>query len=202
MSRHQPGPRAGSSPDGDSETTASLLARVREGDAAARDRLVVRYLATLRRWAHGRLPRWARDVADTDDLVQNTLLRALDQVRSFEPRREGAFLSYLRRILLNQVKDEIRRVTRRPDRDELTEGVPDPQASPLVEAIGAEALERYEAALAMLTEEQQQAVVLRIELGYTHEQVAEALGSPSVDAARMLVARGLVRLTEAMDAGR
>ncbi len=111
-----------------------------------------------------------RDLADTDDLVQNTLLRALDQVRSFEPRREGAFLSYLRRILLNQVKDEIRRLTRRPGQDELTE--------------------------------EQQAVVMRIGLGVTHEQVAEALGSPSMDASRILLSRALVRLTEAMDARR
>jgi hypothetical protein len=42
-------------------------------------------------------------------------------------------------------------------------------------------------------------VILRIEMGYTHQQVAEALGKPSADAARMLVARAMVWLTEAMD---
>ncbi len=49
-----------------------------------------------------------------------------------------------------------------------------------------------------LTEEQQQAVVLRVELGFSYQQVAEAMGSPSIDAARMLVARALARLSERM----
>src|SRR2546425_1202149 len=70
------------------ESTASLLARVRAGDSGARDRLLVRYMAILRRWAHGRLPRRARHLADTEDLVQTTLVRALDGVQRFEPRRE------------------------------------------------------------------------------------------------------------------
>ncbi len=70
--------------------------------------------------------------------------------------------------------------------------------SPLEEAIGAEAMEAYEAALAALTEDQQQAVVLRIEMGLSFQQVAEAMESPSADAARMLVTRGLARLSERM----
>jgi hypothetical protein len=40
----------------DTETTASLLAKVRAGDEEARGRLVVRYGVLLRRWAHGRVP--------------------------------------------------------------------------------------------------------------------------------------------------
>ena len=53
-----------------------------------------------------------------------------------------------------------------------------------------------EAALASLTEDQQQAVVLRIEMGLSFQQVAEATESPSADAARMLVTRALARLSE------
>ena len=41
------------------------------------DLLYLRYLAPLRRWARGRLPQWARDMRDTDDLVQDTLLHTL-----------------------------------------------------------------------------------------------------------------------------
>jgi RNA polymerase sigma-70 factor (ECF subfamily) len=59
-------------------------------------------------------------------------------------------------------------------------------------------MESYEAALASLTEDQRQAVVLRVEMGLTFQQVAEATESPSADAARMLVARGLARLSEKM----
>jgi hypothetical protein len=38
------------------EPTLTLLQRLRAGDAAARERLVARYLPRLTRWAHGRLP--------------------------------------------------------------------------------------------------------------------------------------------------
>lgn len=181
-----------------SESTASLLVKVREGDEDARTRLVVRYRAFLRRWAHGRLPPRARRLADTEDLVQTTLLRALDGVKRFEPRREGAFLAYLRKILLNEMRAMLRRLDAGPQLEPLPAELGDTGPSPLAEAIGAQAIETYEAALAALTEDQQQAVVLRVEMGFTYPQVAEAMGSPSPDAARMLVARAMVRLTELM----
>lgn len=181
------------------ESTEYLLARIRQGDLAARERLLGRYLVPLQRWAHGRLPSRARDLSQTDDLVQSTLIRALDHLNGFEPRREGAFLAYLRQILLNQVRDEIRRVGRRPVREALEEDLPGRTPSPLEEAIGSQTLEAYEAAIAGLTEKQQEAVVLRIELGFSYEEVATAIGAPSWNAARMLVTRALVRLAEEMD---
>jgi len=176
-----------------------LLQSVRDGDAAARERLAARYLPMLRRWARGRLPQGAREMLDTDDLVQITLLRALEKVEEFEPRREGAFLAYLRRIVLNSVRDEIRRVARRPGRTPLVEELPADGPSLLERAIGREAVEAYEAALATLPEEQQEAVVLRIEFGFTYPEIAEALCRPSANAARMMVSRALVRLAEVMD---
>jgi RNA polymerase sigma-70 factor (ECF subfamily) len=184
--------------DAELESTATLLARVRDGDEDARERLAVRYLALLRRWAHGRVPPRARRFADTDDLVQATLVRALGAVQHFEPRREGAFLAYLRKILLNQLRTAVERAEAGPVLRSLPETLEEARPSPLEEAIGAEALEAYEAALASLTEDQQQAVVLRIELGLSFQEVAEATESPSADAARMLVARGLARLSERM----
>jgi RNA polymerase sigma-70 factor (ECF subfamily) len=182
------------------ESTATLITRVRAGDRLAREQLVRRYLATLLRWGHGRLPSHARDLSDTQDLVQNTLLKALDRLASFEPRREGAFLAYLRTILLNEVRGEIRRNARRPRREALDDDVADPDLSPVEREVGGAALRAYERALNTLGAEEREAVILRVELGYTHQQVAEALGRPSADAARMLVARAIVRITEAMDA--
>jgi len=184
---------------GDLESTATILRRVRAGNATARDELARRYLPVLKRWAHGRLPRSARDLIETDDLVQVTLLRALDQIEGFEPRREGAFLAYLRQILMNRIRDEIRRARRQPGRAELADDLRAPDPSPFEEAAGREALEAYERGLEKLTDEQREAVLLRIELGLTHVQVAEAMGSPSPNAARMLVARALARMAEVMD---
>ncbi len=189
-------PTPGSS---DLESTATLLKRIQDGDSTARDPLIRRYLPILLRWAHGRLPARARDLGDTDDLVQVTLLRALDRVKEFEPRREGAFLAYLRRILQNQIRDQIRRVGRRPEIGELKTDIRGEEQSPLESAIGRERLEAYEAALAKLPDQQREAIVLRIEMGYTHQEVAEAVGCPTANAARMLVARALVRLAESLD---
>jgi len=186
-------------PPAEIESTAKLLERVRAGDRLAREHLVRRYLATLLRWGHGRLPSHARGLSDTQDLVQNTFLKALDRVGSFEPRREGAFLAYLRTILLNEVRSEIRRVVRRPGREALGEDIEDPAPSPVEQAIGSAALAAYEKALDSLGAEEREGVILRIEMGFTHQQVADALGKPSADAARMLVARAMVRLVEAMD---
>jgi RNA polymerase sigma-70 factor (ECF subfamily) len=181
------------------ESTATLLARVRDGDRQARDQLVRRYLPSLLRWGHRRLPSHARDLADTEDLIQTTLLKALDHVDTFEPRREGAFLAYLRTILLNEVRGEIRRAKRRRGHERLTEDLEDPAPSPVEQAIGRAAVQAYEAALDGLSAEEREGVILRIELGFSHREVADALGKPSADAARMLVARAMVRLAEAMN---
>lgn len=179
------------------EATSELLELIRGGDAAARERLVRRVLPLLRRWAHGRLPAGARDLAETDDLVQIALVRALDHVERFEARREGAFLAYLRQILLNLVRDEIRRVGRRPEHRTIDD---DPGAAGLVlSTAGDDTVRDYEAALEKLPEIQQQAVVLRVEFGYSHQEIADAIGSPSANAARMTVTRALVRLAEIMD---
>jgi RNA polymerase sigma-70 factor (ECF subfamily) len=187
-----------SKPSTGPETTASLLKKVRGGDQSARERLMTRCLPALQRWAHGQLPRSARDVVDTNDLVQETLTKALGRIGEFEPRREGAFLAYLRQILLNKIRKQVRRASRNPQMVELPDDVDHGGPSPLEEILGLEALQAYESTLATLPAELQEAITLRIELRFSHQQVAEALGYPSADAARMQVARAVMRLAEAM----
>ena len=181
------------------ESTLELLTRVRAGDTAARERLFARVLPVLTRWAHRRLPPGARDLTETDDLVQVTLTRALGRLDHFEPRGEGAFLAYLRQILLNLVRSEIGRARARPGRTDLDESIADPVPSVLERTVRRDTLERYERALAELTEEQRDAVLLRLEFGYGHDEIARALGKPSANAARMTVARALLVLARKMD---
>jgi len=191
-------PKAKAAASPDLEKTHELLALVREGDATARERLLRRYLPILTRWASGRLPGYARSLADTDDLVQTTLIRALNHLDHFEPQREGALLTYLRHALLNAIRDEIRSVRRRPIQESLDVEIVDPGRSVVDRAIERETREWYEAGLAELTEEQREAVILRFEFGFTLPQIAAAMGKPSSDAPRMLIARALVRLAKAM----
>ena len=180
------------------ESTAAILLRARGGDSDARETLAGRYLTVLRRWAHGRLPRAARDLVDTDDIVQSAIVKALRRLDSFEARGEGAFLAYLRQILLNQIRDEARRAKRRPEHQELKDDHHASLRSPLEEVIGRESLERYESALDRLPENQKHAVILRLDLGFRYREIAEAIGSPTPSAARFLVARGLAHLSRIM----
>lgn len=179
------------------DSTAALIGRVKAGDLAAREHLVARYHPILMRWAHGRLPAGARGLAETGDLVQVTLLRVLDRLGTFEPRREGAFLAYLRHALMNVLRNELRRSVRDP-RQPITGDVADERRSLLDEMIGKDVLDSYEAALAALPPAMQEAVILRLEFGFTHREIGDAVGSPSANAARMLVSRGLVKLSKSM----
>jgi RNA polymerase sigma factor (sigma-70 family) len=180
------------------ESTESLLRRVRAGEEAARDALLCRYLVPLRKWAHGRLPRSARDLLDTDDLVQDTLVRTLRHLGSFIPDGDGAFLAYLRRVLLNRIHDQIRRAGRRPGQQALTDTLPAVSPSPLEDVMSIEILENYDRAMSSLPANQQEAIMLRVEMGFTYEEIAQALGVPSANAARMIVARAILKLAEAM----
>jgi RNA polymerase sigma-70 factor (ECF subfamily) len=182
----------------DLESTEHLLKRARNGDDEALNTLFARCLPRLKRWASGRLPAYTRDLLDTDDLVQDTVAQTLKRLDSFEPRREGALQAYLRQAVMNRVRDQLRRVARRPPAEVLDSGHADQGASPLEQAIGREAVERYEAALQRLRPDDREAIVARVELGYSYEQLAEAIGKPSADAARMAVGRALLKLAEEM----
>jgi RNA polymerase sigma-70 factor (ECF subfamily) len=184
-------------------STIELLDRFKQGDVTALELLVERSLPPLRRWAQGRVPRWARGVVDTHDLVQEAVIRALARVESFEVRHPGALQAYLRQAIANHIRDEIGKVGRRPPYGENRENLPDDGTSPLEHAIGAEAFARYESALESLGPADREAIVARLELQQSYEEVAVALGEPSADAARMAVARALEALIKAMnDLGR
>jgi RNA polymerase sigma-70 factor, ECF subfamily len=182
----------------DAETTFALVRRAHDGDATALDELCARYLPRLRRWAHGRLPVWARGSVDTHDLIQDSFIQVLRRLHDFDPRHEGAFHGYLRLTLLNKIRDEIRRAHRRGPAVALAENQAAADPSPLEKAIGGERLERYESALARLRPEDREAIALRIEMGYSYAEVAAALEKPSAAAAQMAVSRALVRLAEEM----
>jgi RNA polymerase sigma factor (sigma-70 family) len=194
----RPDVRRPSGPNSGAETTASLLVRARAGDKAAVDVLFARYLPALRRWTSGRLPRWARDISDTHDLVQETLLQTFKRVETFEARGPGALQAYLRQAVLNGIRNELRRFGRRPAIAELDSNQVADAPSPLEAAIGREAVERYEDALAELKPEDRELVIARIEMGYDYDELADAFDRPTADAARKALQRAMVRLVEAM----
>lgn len=178
--------------------TIRLLEQARAGDGIALDALFTRYLLPLRRWARGRLPRYARDMADTQDLVQETLLQTFKNIEGFEAARAGALQGYLRQALMNRIRDELRRFGRRGASAVLDPAAPADGPSPLEHAIGQQALARYEAALARLRPDEREAIVARVEMGMSYDEMAEALQKPSADAARKAAQRALLKLAADM----
>lgn len=184
------------------ESTLDLVARVQQGDATARERLFERCLPPLRRWARGRLPAYARDLAETSDVVQDAAINTLNNLARFKPEHPGALHAYLREAVANRIKDHIRRAKRRPLSVSLDEAIPEEGLSPLQQAIGREKLAVYEAALERLTAVDRAAIVSRIELQLSYAEVADALGKPTANAARAAVVRALERLIREMDRAR
>jgi RNA polymerase sigma-70 factor (ECF subfamily) len=180
-------------------STSKLLAQARAGDPAAAETLFALYLPRLRRWASGRLPRWARDIADTTDLVHDALLQTFKRLPDFEPTDDGALQAYLRQAVLNRIKDEIRRRYRRGQPAALASDLPAAATSPLELTIQNDALDRYDAALGRLRDEEREVLVGRLELGLSYDELATATGRPSAEAARKAAQRALVRLLEEMN---
>jgi RNA polymerase sigma-70 factor (ECF subfamily) len=188
--------------DGPGDATYQLLERAKAGDHAALEVLFARHIPTLRQWASGRLPLWARDIADTQDLVQETVLQVFKRVEGFEPRGDGALQAYLRQAVMNRIRNEFRSRKRKPPFEGLDEQAPAELTSPLEAAIRQEQLDRYDAALSRLSSQERDLIVARVEMGLTYEEMAEALGKPSWNAARMATARALLRLAEELKHGR
>jgi len=185
-------------PPGAPDSTMHLLERFRAGDPEALNRLFERYVPRLQRWASGRLPRWARDLTDTQDLVQEAALQTFRNIEGFEHRGEGALQAYLRQAVMNRIRDEFRRSARSPESTAVSTGMLHEGPSPLEQAMGSELLEEYDTALARLEPAEREAIIGRIELELTYPELASAMGKPSSDAARMTVVRALVRLAEEM----
>jgi RNA polymerase sigma-70 factor (ECF subfamily) len=180
------------------DSSVDLLVKAQSGDGEALNDLLTRYLPRLKRWASGRLPANMRTMLDTADLVQDAVINALRNLNTLEIRSEGTLQAYLRRAVINRIIDLYRRAGRRPIRGEMPEDAASAATSPLEAAIGAEAVESYERALARLTDDEREAIVLRVELGFNYQEIAEQLGKPSADAARMAVGRAIARLADEM----
>jgi RNA polymerase sigma factor (sigma-70 family) len=178
--------------------TQDLIQSARQGERDALEVLLARYRPRLARWAAGRLPHSARSLLDTGDLVQETLMRAVENIGSIEVNGPGGFEAYVRRAVLNRIRDQIRWARRRAGSEVASESLVDRSPSPLEEAIGADVVRRYEEAMDTLSEEERQLLHLRIELDVGYDEIAVMMGRPSAEAARMAIQRALNKLAYTM----
>jgi len=177
------------------EPTIELVMRGRDGDRQAVEALLQRCVPYIRRFAHGRLPAAARGSLDTSDLVQEIVLHVLRRLDVFVPRHVGAMQAYLRQSVINRIRDEVRKIGRHPAPSELPDDLVSDLESPHEQAVMNEAVERYHAALMKVSPRDRELIVARIELQWSHAEIAAQLGLHTADAARMAVGRALKRLT-------
>lgn len=119
----------------------------------------------LRRYARA----LTRDTETADDLVQDTLVRALRSEHLFHG---GDIRSWLFTILTNLNRNRLRSLARRPLTSSIEDG--DAADSPGPEAGGRD----IERALTMLVEDQRQALLLVVLEGLSYREVAEVQGVP------------------------
>lgn len=180
------------------DSSLILIQRAQDGDERAREELCARYLPRLRRWARGRLPAWAREHMDTEDIVQETLHHSIRQLDSFSATHDRAFWAYTCQALRNRLHDVVRRANRRPAARELSEDQAGEDPSPLELAVGSDTLKRYEGALQRLRQADRELIVAKVELGFEYSELTALLGKASVGATRVAVSRALLRLAAEM----
>jgi RNA polymerase sigma-70 factor (ECF subfamily) len=186
--------------------SVELLRRYRAGDRAALDELFGRYAPNLVRLVRVRLGRLAGRV-EAEDVVQETLLVAMDKLADFEVRSHYSIMSYLRRIAENQLRNQRKyfaagkraaagETPRNPDSVEpgqLGRGPAAATPSEIVSRVEEEA--RVDRLLSELEpEEYREVVLLREYEGASWEEIRQELGRPSVGAVQELHRRAVLKL--------
>jgi RNA polymerase sigma-70 factor (ECF subfamily) len=196
------------------DEVAGLLARARAGDEAARDRLFARCRDYLGLAARARVEVKLRAKVDASDLVQQTLLEAHRGFGRFQGATEAEWLAWLRRILDHNAADFVRRYRSTGKREVGREvplvregssagGCPEPAAAdetPSAAAVRREGELELAAALAQLTADHREVIVLRNLQRLPFDEVARRMNR-SRPAAQMLWMRAIQKLQEVMGPG-
>jgi RNA polymerase sigma-70 factor (ECF subfamily) len=169
----------------DSNADALLVDRVRRGDAAAFEMLVVKYQRRIERL----ISRMVRDVDLVQDIAQETFIRAYRALPQF--RGESAFYTWLYRIAINTAKKALINLKRDPliaegaltsseDGDETSRVERELSDVETPEALLAskEVAAAVNAAIEALSEDLRQAITLREIEGLSYEEIAEAMNCP------------------------
>ena len=172
------------------DSTVSLLPLASHGDSQAASILLGRMRPFLKRVGHGKLPGWARARVETEDLVQESLIRALKHIPRFQGQSVRDFRNWLQTVFRNLVIDETRYVTRVGVGQELPDSVRDDALSPEEQLAEQETADAFEAALKRLCKTDRLFVVYRLQHGYSFQELADRMGKPSADAARMMGGEG------------
>ena len=168
------------------------MTRAKDGDTLALDELCARHAPKVERLARHLL----RDPEDARDAAQEALAKVCVRLRQF--RGESQFSTWLHRLVVNTCRDAAERQktrTHEPLADDLRAG---PEDDPSRAAGISELRRELCDSLAGVSAEQAQVVVLKDALGYTFEEIADAVGMP-VGTAKCHAHRGRNRLRRRLE---
>jgi RNA polymerase sigma factor (sigma-70 family) len=193
-------------PNHESNASEDLVRAARAGDRISFEGLLRRSEERLVRLVRARMGDVLRGFEESSDLVQSALAEAVRSLPRFEYSGEGSFLRWLSTIVEHKIRHHLRDLQRKrrdPARlgAEPMTGIPGNVTTPSEAAMGRELEERYAAALDQLEPAEQEVLLLHLDLGCSHAEIADALGAPSPEAVRKRIARALVRLEQAMHRG-
>jgi len=165
------------SPDGTGESESALVDQARAGHTGARETLAQRY----RQPAYVLALQMLGNRDDAMDVTQDAMLRFFTTLNSFDSERRVQ--PWLFTIVRNQVRDLWRRRRRRPgdsapDADSLTSQLVSPAASPEADLRRQQLREEVWRALATLSSEQREIIVLRDFHDLSYNDIAQVLGIP------------------------
>ncbi|HET7308157.1 MAG TPA: RNA polymerase sigma factor RpoE [Gammaproteobacteria bacterium] len=158
-----------------------LVERVRQGDRAAFDALVIKYQQKIVKL----VSRYVSDPSEALDVTQEAFIKAYRAIASF--RGESAFYTWLYRIAINTAKNHLVARNRRPVENGLDLQDPDQyemQArvsdldTPEDLALTEEIRQTVDQAIADLPEDLRTAIMLRELEGMSYEEIAEAMECP------------------------
>jgi len=158
---------------GAGDDVAGWIARARAFDAGAWDRLYQLAFPQVYRYVSVRV----RTVGEAEDVTEEVFLGALQTVGSLRATSEIGFLAWLFQIARHKIADHLRRQYRPPTEPLDPElDVSDPAELPEDQIIRLDEEQAVRTALAELTDEQREVVVMKFSLGYDNARVASVLG--------------------------
>ncbi len=162
-----------------------------------------RFRDHLRLLASVQINRALQHTIEPSEIVQKTLQKAWQAIDQFQGHTEGELEAWLRRILLNTIVDEVRKLpvatsasleaTLEASAARLERCLAADDSSPSAQAIRQEELDRLAGALAELPDDQRTAVELKHLQGWSVEAISNHLGRTEASVAGLL-RRGLRQL--------
>ena len=174
----------------DLSTTLALVSKAQEGDSAALNEICRRYQQRLQRVIRVRLGPQLRRLVDDEDILQETLLAAIQSFDHFSVRSEATLLNWLSRIAERQILHAARFHSAKkragPEVEPGQTTLPGGGPTPTQALAHAESTAAVDECLGQLPEHLREIIVLREFLGASWEEVAVESGRPSPDAARKM----------------